>query len=68
MFFYKALKEFNYHRDCPQMVMFRVQYCGVSDGFWIQRAAPSIFGATVTRDPAGVASFWRPATRGSQCQ
>ena len=54
MFFGKALKEFNYHRDCPQMVTVRVQYCGVNDGFWIQRAAPSIFVATVTRDPAGV--------------
>ena len=36
--------------------------------FWLQRATPSFFVAT--RDPAGVATFWRPATPATQrpCQ
>ena len=41
----------------PVMVMVRVQYYGVKDGFCIQRAIPSFFLAT--RDPAGIATFWR---------
>ena len=31
------------------IVMVRVQYCGVKDGFWIQRATPSYFLAFVGR-------------------
>ena len=44
----------------PVIVKVRVQYYGVNDGFWIQRATPSFL---ATRDPSGVATFWRPATR-----
>ena len=43
------------------MVMVRVQYCGVNDEFLDSKSDPVIFLAT--RDPAGVATFWRPATR-----
>ena len=36
----------------------RLRYCGVNDGFWIQRAAPSFFFAT--RDPAWSPRFGAP--------
>ena len=32
-----------------KMVMVRVQYCGVNDGFWIQRASPSFYLPPATR-------------------
>ena len=40
--------------------MVRVQHCDANNGFWIQKSDPVIFLAT--RDPAGVATVWRPAT------
>ena len=44
------------------MVLVRVPYRGAHDVFRTQRATPSL-SLLAARDPAWIATFWRPATR-----